>query len=76
MCYNGECIVSEKVAKDECPFGDDVVVNLQVIKEPLPSNQMTCEEVFAFLTSINQFPINYCTVPSFRETCCNTCRSK
>lgn len=52
---------------DECIFGDDVVVNLQVIGEPLPQTQMSCEDVFTYLSSIDQFPIAYCSTPLFKK---------
>lgn len=57
-------------------LGDDVVVNLQVVDVALPSNQMTCEQVFHFLKTKDKFPIAYCGVENFKKTCCNTCNSK
>jgi hypothetical protein len=76
VCQSGVCAPSHVAPIGECLFGDDVIVNLQVITDPLPTNQMQCEDVFAYLETRNQFPIIYCNIPLFRKTCCNTCKSK
>lgn len=75
-CQKGSCLESKDAPHSDCLFGDDIVVNLQVIKDPLPYSQMTCEQVLNYLESVNQFPIIYCTIPLFRQTCCATCKSK
>lgn len=75
MCSNGECVQNLQAPLDHCVFGDDVVVNLQVIPDPLPKNQLTCEETLNYLSSIGRFPYIYCNDPNFSKTCCQTCQS-
>ncbi|RNA14579.1 flocculation FLO11-like, partial [Brachionus plicatilis] len=74
MCSNGVCEQNLQAPLDNCVFGDDVVVNLQVIPDPLPKNQLTCQETLDYLSSIGRFPYAYCNDPNFSKTCCQTCR--
>ena len=37
----------------DCVFGDDVIVNLQVLAIELPSVQMDCESVITYISSLN-----------------------
>lgn len=66
---------SIRTTKGECVFGDDVVVNQQVIDEPLPEIQMTCRDSLKYLSSQNLYGPAYCKQPKFRKTCCKTCQS-
>lgn len=74
----GECKVSPQIAESSCPFGDDVLVNNHLVMySNLPKTQMTCEEVFSFISvSLNQFPVSYCADSRFKAACCSTCQSK
>ena len=76
MCLDGECVRNLQAPIDVCPFGDDVVVNIQVLTDPLPKNQMTCEETLNYFSGLGRFSISYCTDPNFQSTCCKTCQSK
>jgi hypothetical protein len=56
-------------------FGDDVVVNLQVISDPLPQAQLSCEDTISYLSSLNKFGPASCAQQAFRSVCCKTCQS-
>lgn len=73
---NGSCVANAEAATGTCVFGDDVVVNLQVISLPLPQTQLTCEQTISYVSSQNQFGPAYCSTASFRQVCCETCKSK
>lgn len=76
MCLSGVCTASSKAPTLTCPFGNDIVVNKQVIFAQLPTTQMSCDDVFDFIaTSLNQFPLSYCSDTNFKSVCCSTCQS-
>lgn len=76
MCIEGVCTTSTLAPLAACPFGDDVAVNQQTIFAPLPTAQMSCPDVFDFIsTSLNQFPLSYCADSRFKAACCETCKS-
>lgn len=74
MCSAGECTTSTNAPVSTCPFGDDVVVNQQVIFNPLPATQLSCPAVFDFIiNNLGQSPLTYCADERFKNTCCKTC---
>ncbi len=76
MCIQGICTPSASAPVSKCPFGDDVVINQQTIYNQLPKTQMTCPEVFDFIsTTLNQYPLSYCADSRFKSVCCETCAS-
>lgn len=76
MCVQGVCTSSSKAPISSCPFGNDVVINHLTIYASLPKPQMSCEDTFEFIsTTLNQFPVTYCTYPQFKAACCSTCKS-
>ena len=78
MCIKGECTSSTQAPVDDCPFGDEIIVNRQVLGFDTPRTQMTCQNVFDYIsTTLNQFPVAYCqSNANFRAACCNFCKSK
>lgn len=74
-CIHGVCTKNIRAPRDDCIFGDDVVVNELVIDEPLPYTQLSCEETLTYLSSINLYGPAYCSQERFRQTCCKTCQS-
>lgn len=77
MCLKGECTSSDLVKNDAtCPFGDEIIVNKQVLALELPKVQMTCQEVFDHIsTTLNELPVRYCSDPLFKSACCDFCKS-
>ena len=76
-CIQGICSPSSYAPVSSCPFGDDVVVNGAAIYTQLPKTQMSCAEVFSFITnSLKQSPLDYCASTDFRSTCCSYCKRK
>ncbi len=76
MCIQGVCTANSNAPVTSCPFGDDIVVNQQVISGELPSTQMSCSAVFNYISNtIGEFPLSYCSDPNFNFTCCSTCKS-
>ncbi len=85
ICKNMECVESDEANKSspygqissECPFGDDIVINGQVIfDQKLPHEQMTCDEVIDYFNTLNIHAPAYCFQnPYFKSTCCQTCKS-
>ena len=79
ICIDGECLPNESAPTSNCIFGDDLVLSStlsSLFLADLPSPQMTCRAVLDYVSSLNQFPGSLCTDPSFRQTCCETCKSK
>ena len=86
ICLNMECVESPQASlsspiaqtSDDCPFGDDMVINGQVIwDQKLPEAQMSCDQAMDFLFSLGLFAPAYCFQnPVFKATCCQTCKSK
>jgi hypothetical protein len=76
ICIEGQCLLDSMAPEGECIFGDDVVINRQVIAEELPSTQMSCQNALDYLESLGRSPATYCMDPIFRKTCCHTCKSK
>ena len=78
-CIQGVCSPSTYAPVSTCPFGDDVIVNNQSsvngIFAPLPKPQMSCEEIFAFIFSLKQDPLTFCSIQSFKSNCCSYCKS-
>ncbi len=76
ICIQGICTSSALAVVSKCPFGDDVVVNQQTIYNQLPTTQMSCPDVFDFIsTTLKQFPLSYCADSRFKAVCCKTCSS-
>jgi hypothetical protein len=73
---NGICTNSPLAPVSDCPFGDDIVVDRQVIGNlQLPAIQMKCQEVLDYIASRNQSLVSYCNEGLFQRTCCQTCKS-
>ena len=77
MCVQGKCRSSSLAPELSCPFGDDVIVNNHLtMYTDLPKAQMSCEDVFNFISvSLNEFPVAYCADSRFKAACCDTCKS-
>ena len=77
MCVQGECTSSNLVKNDPtCPWGDEIIVNKQVIALDFGKPQMTCQQVFDYISiTLKEFPVKYCSDNSFKTACCNFCKS-
>ena len=77
MCLKGVCTASDLVPKRSCPFGDEIIVNKQVLGETLPRTQMNCQDVFDYIsTGLKKFPVTYCSNhQNFQAACCKFCES-
>jgi hypothetical protein len=78
LCNQGECkldIRAPTVEDANCVFGDDLIINKQVIDEELPFDQIRCQEALSFLEEQGKSITAYCAQAKFRKTCCQTCKS-
>ncbi len=73
------CASNVDAPQDTCTFGDDIVINQQIILDNLPQQEMTCENVFSYLLTQSIFSYAYCDTlnsENFGKICCKTCESK
>ena len=78
VCSAGKCVetASTEANRTSCLYGDDLVIDQLVLSDPLPASAMTCDDVVSYLGSLQRSPLIYCSYPAFRQTCCQTCKSK
>lgn len=86
-CIQGVCTSTSNVPSSACPFGDDVVIKAEIQQSlsymrlpDLAATINSCEDTLSFFASKNYAPNAFCTDVRtsryFRNTCCDTCRSK
>jgi hypothetical protein len=75
VCYEGKCSFNKNAPKDDCLFGDEIILGSSFGLET-PTEQMNCSSLFKWLidTDHPNDPKYFCQ--NFRNRCCNACKSK
>lgn len=79
----GRSASEEPADVNECIYGDHMIRNSTLRFDDadlddlqLPDERMSCEEFMEFLIDSKLSPFVYCSVPSIRKSCCQSCRSR
>ena len=79
MCIQGICTNSPTAPTGDCLFPDDVLrqsLSYGIFGFSLPNAVMTCQEVIDYtINSLSYSSTSLCSNPSFKNMCCNTCKS-
>ena len=80
ICIQGQCTSSSSALTGDCLFPDDVLrqgFSYGIFGFRLPNAVMTCQELIDYTVNTLRYSSTFlCSIPSFKNMCCNTCKSK